>query len=223
MATESEEPVASDAGEPNELALIGHLETRRKFIKQVAGTSAALAIGPHLVGSASPDQVLPTTTPASTSDLVKVNLKVNGESHVLDVDSRVTLLDALRERLQLTGSKKGCDHGQCGACTVLVNGRRINSCLTLAVMHEGDEITTIEGLASGDELHPMQAAFIEHNGFQCGYCTPGQICSAVALLREGHASTDDEIREWMSGNICRCGAYPNILAAIRAVKAKGRT
>jgi xanthine dehydrogenase YagT iron-sulfur-binding subunit len=149
-----------------------------------------------------------------------VNFKINGKSHPLGVDPRVTLLDALRERLQLTSSKKGCDHGQCGACTVLVNGRRINSCLTLAVMHEGDEITTIEGLANGDELHPMQAAFIEHDGFQCGYCTPGQICSAVALLHEGHVNTDDEIREWMSGNLCRCGAYPNILAAIKEAKTK---
>jgi xanthine dehydrogenase YagT iron-sulfur-binding subunit len=138
------------------------------------------------------------------------------------VDPRVTLLDALRERLQLTGSKKGCDHGQCGACTVLVNGRRINSCLTLAVMHEGDEITTIEGIANGEDLHPMQAAFVEQDGFQCGYCTPGQICSAVALLKENHANNDDEIREWMSGNICRCGAYAGILAAIKEAKKKVR-
>jgi xanthine dehydrogenase YagT iron-sulfur-binding subunit len=221
MSSESEEPVGSDASEPNELAIVGHPETRRKFIKQVAGTSAALAIGPHLVGSASLDQVTSTGTPSGTSDLLKVNLKINGKSHTLDVDPRVTLLDALRERLQLTGSKKGCDHGQCGACTVLVNGRRINSCLTLAVMHEGDDITTIEGIANGDELHPVQAAFIEHDGFQCGYCTPGQICSAVALLKENHANSDDEIREWMSGNICRCGAYPNILAAIKEAKTKG--
>jgi len=222
MASESEEPAASGSSEPNEPAIVSHLATRRKFIKQVAGTSAALAIGPHLVGSASLDQVTSTTTPAGTSDLVKVNLKINGESHELDVDPRMTLLDALRERLQLTGSKKGCDHGQCGACTVLVNGRRINSCLTLALMHEGDEIITVEGLAKGDELHSMQAAFIEHDGFQCGFCTPGQICSAVALLHEDHANTDDEIREWMSGNLCRCGAYPNILAAIKETKTKGR-
>jgi len=149
-------------------------------------------------------------------------LKINGQTHALDVDPRVTLLDVLREELQLTGSKKGCDHGQCGACTVLVNGRRINSCLTLAIMHEDDEITTIEGLSNDNELHSMQAAFIEHDGFQCGYCTPGQICSAIALLTEGHANTDEEIREWMSGNICRCGAYPNILAAIKDAKRKIR-
>ena len=220
MSSESEKPVAPGAGETNELAIVGHLATRRKFIKQVAGTSAALTIGPCLVGSAAPDQVT-SMTPAATGDLLKVNLKINGKSHALDVDPRVTLLDALRERLQLTGSKKGCDHGQCGACTVLVNGRRINSCLTLAVMHEGDDITTIEGIANGDELHPVQAAFIEHDGFQCGYCTPGQICSAIALLKENHANSDDEIREWMSGNICRCGAYPNILAAIKEAKTKG--
>jgi len=221
MSSESEKPVAPGAGETSELAGVGHLATRRKFIKQVAGTSAALAIGPHFVGSAAPDQVTSTTTTAGTIDSLKVNLKINGKSHALDVDPRVTLLDALRERLQLTGSKKGCDHGQCGACTVLVNGRRINSCLTLAVMHEGDDITTIERIANGNELHPVQAAFIEHDGFQCGYCTPGQICSAVALLKENHANSDDEIREWMSGNICRCGAYPNILAAIKEAKTKG--
>jgi xanthine dehydrogenase YagT iron-sulfur-binding subunit len=221
MASDSEEPGASDPGEPNDVPIVGHLETRRKFIKQVAGTGAALAIGPHLVGAPPLDQVTLTTRPSGTNDIVRVNLKINGKSHALDVDPRVTLLDALRERLQLTGSKKGCDHGQCGACTVLVNGRRINSCLTLAVMHEGDEITTIEGLATDDELHPVQAAFVEHDAFQCGYCTPGQICSAVALLHEGHANTDEEIREWMSGNLCRCGAYPNILAAIKEAKTKG--
>src|SRR5580765_6339772 len=146
---------------------------------------------------------------------VEVSAIVNGTPAHLHVDPRVTLLDALREHLNLTGSKKGCDHGQCGACTLLVNGRRVNSCLSFVVMHEGDEITTVEGLANGEELHPVQAAFIEHDGFQCGYCTPGQICSAVALLKEGHAKTDGEIREWMSGNLCRCGAYPNIVDAIK--------
>ena len=144
-----------------------------------------------------------------------VRLKVNGREHNLQLDARVTLLDAIRESLQLTGSKKGCDHGQCGACTVHVNGTRINSCLRFAVMHQNDEITTIEGLARGDELHPMQAAFIEHDAFQCGYCTPGQIMSAVAVLNEPTETNDDAIREAMSGNICRCGAYPNIVAAIR--------
>ena len=222
MAGESSDPFQSEADVGNELSILGHAETRRQFIKQVAGTSVAIAIGPNVLGSASVDQSGLADTKAATSDSIKVDLNINGKKYALDVDSRVTLLDALRERLQLTGSKKGCDHGQCGACTVLVNGRRINSCLTLAVMHEGDEITTIEGLANGDELHPIQTAFIDQDGFQCGYCTPGQICSAVALLKENHANSDDEIREWMSGNICRCGAYAGILAAIKEAKTKVR-
>jgi len=149
---------------------------------------------------------------------VSVRLDVNGHDYDLALEPRVTLLDALREYIGLTGTKKGCDRGQCGACTVLVNGRRINSCLSLAIVHEGDEITTIEGLAKGDQLHPMQSAFIEHDGFQCGYCTPGQICSAVACVQEGHAKDDAEIREWMSGNLCRCGAYPNIVDAIKQAR-----
>jgi xanthine dehydrogenase YagT iron-sulfur-binding subunit len=223
MGSESDVPFDSEADELNELSILGYPKTRRKFIKQVAGTSAAIAIGPNLLSAASLDQAEATNAAGPATDSVKVKLKINGKAYALDVDPRVTLLDALRERLQLTGSKKGCDHGQCGACTVLVNGRRINSCLSLAVTHEGDEITTIEGLANGEELHPLQAAFIEHDGFQCGYCTPGQICSAVALLKENHANSDDEIREWMSGNICRCGAYPNILAAIKEAKTKVRT
>jgi len=161
-----------------------------------------------------------------------VSLTVNGAPATVELDPRVTLLDALREHLRLTGSKKGCDHGQCGACTVIVNGRRINACLSLAVMHDGDEVTTIEGLGSPDHLHPMQAAFVKHDGFQCGYCTPGQICSSVAMLDEikkgipSHvtedlmqvAFSDDEVRERMSGNICRCAAYPNIVEAIREVQ-----
>lgn len=170
---------------------------------------------------------------ASTSAPVSsFRLTVNEREHELSIDTRTTLLDALREHLRLTGSKKGCDHGQCGACTVLVNGRRINACLTLAVMHEGDRITTIEGLGTPEALHPMQAAFIAEDGFQCGYCTPGQICSAVGMLAEAEAGwasaatadvaagrqalTDAEIRERMAGNICRCSAYPNIVAAIRS-------
>jgi xanthine dehydrogenase YagT iron-sulfur-binding subunit len=203
-----------------ELSILGHPETRRKFIKQAAGTSAAIAIGPGLLSAASLAQAKAMRAVGAASESLKVNLKINGNDYALEVDPRVTLLDALRERFHLTGSKKGCDHGQCGACTVLVNGRRVNSCLTLAVMHEGDEITTIEGLANGEELHPLQTAFIEHDGLQCGYCTPGQICSAVALLKENHANSDDEIREWMSGNICRCGAYSNILTAIKQAKTK---
>ena len=147
-----------------------------------------------------------------------INLKINDKDVSIEVAPWVTLLDLLRERLELTGTKKGCDHGQCGACTVLADGKRINSCLTLAVMRDGASITTIEGLAAGDELHPLQAAFIEHDAFQCGYCTPGQICSAIGMLAEGHAATADDVRELMSGNVCRCGAYPNIIAAIEEVR-----
>ncbi len=144
----------------------------------------------------------------------RINLKVNGENKQIEISPWVTLLDLLRERLDLTGTKKGCDHGQCGACTVLVDGKRINSCLTLAVMQDGAEITTVEGLADGDDLLPIQQAFIDCDAFQCGYCTAGQICSAVGLMNEGKASSRDEIRELMSGNICRCGAYPNIVDAV---------
>jgi xanthine dehydrogenase YagT iron-sulfur-binding subunit len=154
-------------------------------------------------------------TSGSAPSSVSVNLTVNGRSHTLSLDPRTSLLDLLREHLDLTGTKKGCDQGQCGACTVLVDGRRVVSCLTLAVMKDGAIITTIEGLAKDGTLDPLQQAFIDHDAFQCGYCTPGQICSAAGLLAEGKAKTDDEIRELMSGNICRCGAYPNILAAIR--------
>ena len=222
MAEEQDPPLEPGCGDLDELLIFGNRETRRRFIQQIAGTSAAITIGANFVSpSAMAEEKSAGASPTTSgSDSIKVNLKINGKDYAVDVDPRTTLLDALRERLHLTGSKKGCDHGQCGACTVLVNGRRINSCLTLALMHEGDEITTIEGLANGDQLHPMQSAFIEHDGFQCGYCTPGQICSAVALLKENHANSDDEIREFMSGNICRCGAYPNILAAIKEAKDK---
>jgi len=156
-----------------------------------------------------------STSEHSTAQRLAVRLTVNGALHELTVDSRASLLDVLREHLDLTGTKKGCDHGQCGACTVLIDGRRVNSCLTLAVMRDGAQITTIEGLAQNGELHPLQQAFIDHDAFQCGYCTSGQICSAVGLIAEGKARTADEIRELMSGNICRCGAYPNIVAAIQ--------
>jgi xanthine dehydrogenase YagT iron-sulfur-binding subunit len=207
--------------------------SRRSFVKAAGVLTAAAAAGiPHLA-TAEDGQAAAATTPHTTT----LTLKVNGTPHPLTLDTRTSLLDALREHLELTGSKKGCDHGQCGACTVLLDGRRVNSCLTLAVVANEAEITTIEGLARGDTLHPVQAAFLEHDGFQCGYCTPGQICSAVALLKEhkhntlsalsfetGHTNnpelTDNEIRERMSGNICRCGAYPNIVAAVRAA-AKG--
>jgi xanthine dehydrogenase YagT iron-sulfur-binding subunit len=153
---------------------------------------------------------------------VAVNLTINGKGHALTLDPRSTLLDVLREHLDLTGSKKGCDQGQCGACTVLIDGRRVLSCLTLAVMKDGASITTVEGLAKDGKLHPVQQAFIDHDAFQCGYCTPGQICSAVGLLAEGKAKSADEIRELMSGNICRCGAYPNIVAAIQQAIGQSR-
>jgi len=202
----------------DDLLIFGSPETRRRFLKQVAGTSAAITVGPSLMGFGSAEAA--ESAPGTAITPAKVTLKINGKDYSLDIDPRTTLLDALREHLQLTGSKKGCDHGQCGACTVLVNGRRINSCLSLSVVHEGDEITTIEGLANGDQLHPVQEAFLEHDGFQCGYCTPGQICSAVACIAEGHAKSDADIREWMSGNLCRCGAYPNIVAAIKEAQTK---
>lgn len=175
------------------------------------------------------DGALPVTPPPA---MLPLSLKVNGEVQKMELDARTTLLDALREHLHLTGTKKGCDHGQCGACTVIVDGRRLNSCLTLAVMHQNAEVTTIEGLGTPDNLHPMQAAFVKHDGYQCGYCTPGQICSSVAALNEieqgipSHVSADlvsdpevnaEELRERMSGNLCRCGAYANILAAITEV------
>ena len=192
------------------------------------GKAEAQSAGPNATPGATPG----ATTPGGTEAVV---LRVNGQERSLALDPRVTLLDALREHLHLTGSKKGCDHGQCGACTVLVNGRRINACLTLAVMHDGDEVVTIEGLGQPDALHPMQAAFVKHDGFQCGYCTPGQICSSVAVLEEikagipSHVTADlnavsfseDEVRERMSGNLFRCAAYPNIVEAIREVQERG--
>jgi len=194
--------------------------------RELIATSIAAALGAVVLSRCAtapvPAEPSPAQTPspqtAPEAGLSSVILNVNGQEKRLQIEPRVTLLDALRENLGLTGTKKGCDLGQCGACTVLVDGKRMNSCLLLAAQYEGRKITTIEGLASGDQLHPMQAAFLEHDAFQCGYCTPGQILSAVALLREGHARTDEEIRENMSGNICRCGAYPNIVAAIRAAR-----
>ena len=195
----------------------------------IAGAVSASAAAVPSIAGAQGDAAAAASLPAVTS---KVSLNVNGKIHQLDLDTRTTLLDTLREHLQLTGTKKGCDHGQCGACTVIVDGRRINSCLTLAVMHEGASVTTIEGLGNKDKLHPMQAAFVKHDGYQCGYCTPGQICSAVSVLNEikqgipSHVTADltappqitaAEIRERMSGNLCRCGAYSNILDAITEV------
>src|SRR5579884_990048 len=221
-------PAAQDQQQQSSSAW--HSITRRNF---VVGASLATA-GWAACGKFASTDVVEAAAPAdAAAELVTVDLTINGTRRKLSLDPRVTLLDLLRENLGLTGTKKGCDHGQCGACTVLSNGRRINSCLSLAVVHHGEEITTIEGLAQGDQLHPVQEAFIENDGFQCGYCTPGQICSAVALLQEadrGDASqvtanlkhsgkielTADEIRERMSGNICRCGAYPGIVHAVQS-------
>jgi xanthine dehydrogenase YagT iron-sulfur-binding subunit len=181
---------------------------RRKFIAGAAGT----AVVPLAARAEAPTGTVPVPNPSSPVD---VTLRVNGESKSVAIDARTTVLDALREHLGLTGSKKGCDHGQCGACTVLIDGRRVLSCLTLALAAEGQQILTIEGLSKGGELHPMQQAFVDQDAFQCGYCTPGQIMSAVACVKEGHADSDEDIREYMSGNICRCAAYPNIVAAVK--------
>jgi xanthine dehydrogenase YagT iron-sulfur-binding subunit len=194
--------------------------TRRDFLKK-SSLLTAVALTPGKVVKAAEEQW--DEKIAGVFEKVSLHLDVNGVKHNLSVEPRVTLLDLLREQLHLTGTKKGCDRGQCGACTVHVNGVRVNSCLSLAVTNEGKKITTIEGLANGDELHPMQEAFIEHDGFQCGYCTSGQIMSAVACIHEGHAGSEAEIREHMSGNICRCGAYPNIVNAIKAVKNGGQS
>ena len=193
---------------------------RRKFLKQSSALTA-LALAPPVLIKAAGNNL--DEKAAAYFEKQSLQIEVNGVQHELSVEPRVTLLDLLREQLNLTGSKKGCDYGQCGACTVHVNGKRVLSCLSLAIMQNGKEITTIEGLASGDVLHPMQQAFIKHDGFQCGYCTPGQIMSAIACVREGHAGSEMEIREFMSGNICRCGAYPNIVDAITEVKQKGGT
>jgi xanthine dehydrogenase YagT iron-sulfur-binding subunit len=214
----------------------GESIARREFIKNSMLAGSGMLIASRLLTAGNAGDALAMTTPqtAAASDTVAVRLRVNGHNYGLRLDPRTSLLDLLRERLDLPGTKKGCNHGQCGACTVLVNGKRINSCLALAVIYDGSDITTIEGLAKGDELHPLQSAFVRHEGFQCGYCTPGQICSAVAMLQEvdqgtvSHVTedvrqtgrvnlTDEEIRERMSGNICRCGAYPGIVAAIREV------
>ena len=184
---------------------------RRKFIAAAAGT----AVAPLAVRAAGVAANPPAASAPDPSLPVTVTLRVNGGNKPLTIDARTTVLDALREHIGLTGSKKGCDHGQCGACTVLIDGRRVLSCLTLALAAQDQNITTIEGLASDGKLHPMQQAFVDQDAFQCGYCTPGQIISAVGCVKEGHASNDDDIREYMSGNICRCAAYPNIVAAVR--------
>jgi len=196
---------------------------RRELLKVTAATGGALAAAPLLTESTP----AAAAEPAGATEAVDVVLRVNGSEQRLTLDTRTTLLDALREHLHLTGTKKGCGLGQCGACTVLIDGKRMKSCLSLAALVDGREVTTIEGLAQGSELHPLQAAFIERDAFQCGYCTSGQIMAGVACIREGHAGSPAEIREWMSGNICRCGAYDHIVAAIgdaaRVASSTGKT
>jgi xanthine dehydrogenase YagT iron-sulfur-binding subunit len=193
--------------------------TRREFLGASLKTGGGLVAGVSSLAAQTSTEV-PAVTKSEAPSAVTVDLKVNGAPHTFSLDTRTSLLDLLRERLHLSGTKKGCNHGACGACTVLIDGRRALSCLTLAVACEGAAVTTIEGLAQDGALHPLQEAFIEHEGFQCGYCTPGQIVSGAACIAEGHAGSPDQIREWMSGNICRCGAYPGILAAISSVAAK---
>jgi xanthine dehydrogenase YagT iron-sulfur-binding subunit len=194
--------------------------SRRSFLARLSASGiAASTVGLLQNVAAAQTETSPApAVPVGDASPVPITLNVNGRDYPLKLEPRVTLLDTLRERLHLFGTKKGCDHGQCGACTVHVNGRRVNSCLTFAIMHQGDEITTVEGLAKNGELHPVQAAFLDHDAFQCGYCTSGQIMSAVALLKEPCGKDDDAIRECMSGNICRCGAYTNIVAAVRSVR-----
>ena len=187
--------------------------SRRSFLSQL-GAASIVATAPPLLASAPPSAPAGDET-APAPGTIPLTLRVNGEAHTLHIDPRTTLLDCLRENLNLPGTKKGCDHGQCGACTVHVNGRRVNSCLSLAVMHSADEITTIEGLGTPENLHPMQEAFVRHDSYQCGYCTPGQIMSAVALLKEPVGPSDDDVKNAMYGNICRCGAYTNIVSAVQ--------
>ncbi len=192
--------------------------SRRTFLSGLGATTLVAGTAPLAAAAPGAEPVVDQT---ETEGGASVTLRVNGKDYTLkNLDPRATLLDTLRERIHLTGTKKGCDHGQCGACTVHVNGRRVNSCLSFALMHEGDEITTIEGIGQPGNLHAMQAAFVEHDGYQCGYCTSGQIMSAVALLKEPIGSSDDEVKQAMSGNICRCGAYTNILAAVKQVRSR---
>jgi len=216
---QAEQPtVHSDGKAESGQPLFGRF-SRRSFLGQLGVASIAATTSTLAVAVPAPAQDhAPTAAKPTIPGSVPMTLSINGREIHTTLEPRVTLLDALRENLQMPGTKKGCDHGQCGACTVHINGRRVNSCLTFAVMHQNDKITTIEGLAQDGKLHPVQAAFVEHDGFQCGYCTPGQIMSAVALLMEPVGTDDESVREFMSGNICRCGAYTNIVAAVQAAR-----
>jgi xanthine dehydrogenase YagT iron-sulfur-binding subunit len=209
-----DEPVSGSGDMLEDLLKQLPATSRRTFLRRLASAGVTVALPATVLGETTAEPPKPTPSDSAAPANVPATLQVNGKSYPIEVEARTTLLDFLRESLGLTGSKKGCDHGQCGACTVLVNGRRVNSCLTLAVMHEGDQITTVEGLARDGQLSPLQDSFILHDAFQCGFCTAGQLCSAAACLKEGHANNEGEVREWMSGNLCRCGAYPNIVAAI---------
>jgi xanthine dehydrogenase YagT iron-sulfur-binding subunit len=201
-----------------EQSLFGRV-TRRSFLSHLGAAGIAATASPVLAATATQEPpAADAAAEATAAGTVPLTLRVNGKNRVLRADPRTTLLDCLRENLNLPGTKKGCDHGQCGACTVHVNGQRVNSCLSFAVMHSADEITTIEGIGQPEHLHPMQAAFVEHDGYQCGYCTSGQIMSAVALLGEPVGLSDEDVKQAMYGNICRCGAYPNIVAAVQAVR-----
>ena len=208
------EPLTPTEAKPN-----GSRFSRRSFLSGLGATSLLAGAAPIVVTA--PAAIAVAEEPETAAGSATLTLRVNAKDYTLrGLDPRATLLDTLRERLHLTGTKKGCDHGQCGACTVHVNGRRVNSCLSFAVMHEGDEITTVEGVGQPGNLHPVQAAFVEHDGYQCGYCTSGQIMSAVALLKEPIGPTDEDIKNAMAGNICRCGAYSNIVAAVRQARAQ---
>jgi xanthine dehydrogenase YagT iron-sulfur-binding subunit len=206
------EPRADD--EAGDQGLLGHHVTRRSFLSQLGAAGVAVSTQP-LLASVAPAAAVAHDGEASGPGAVAITLNVNGQDHHLEIDPRTTLLDCLHENLDLPGTKKGCDHGQCGACTVHINGRRVNSCLSFAMMHTGERITTIEGLGEPGKLHPMQAAFVEFDAFQCGYCTSGQIMSAVALTKESCGASDDDVKHAMYGNICRCGAYSNIVAAVQ--------
>ena len=219
MSSQDETPEKPEAESRSEFGK----STRRTFLSRLGMASFLATTGPVVTTLGQRSGKGEQVTLSESKDAIPVTLRVNGKKHDLRIDPRTTLLDCLREHLQLTGSKKGCDHGQCGACTVHINGRRVNSCLCFAAMHEGEEITTLEGIGQPENLHAVQAAFVTHDAYQCGYCTSGQIMSAVALLKEPCGLEDADVKEFMSGNICRCGAYPNIVAAIQSVRQNAKS